>query len=268
MADDGGEAVDRRPVPRSDGPEDLGPYLDLAREIRSEVEKLAADDTADASLIEDAIDRFPAEARAQVARSAFERLAPERQWEVIERIFGDDEIHHYLEAERAARRTHARDTAALHGLALRSRAEGALDTRLLPGGALLTLGLFREPEVAAAVRRGRDSSACVRRVALRAEGDGSGSLRVVEDVFDPSRAYFVTRDYDEQTWRSERLESHDRVWVGSLGGTDSTGADGVASFAPVLVAGARVDVLRDAATARGRLHLGFAMLAEDDVFAG
>ena len=229
---------------------------------------MASDDAAGADSIEAAIDRFPAEERQRVARSVFERLPSETQWEVIERVFDDDEVHRYLELERAARLAEVARRAGHHALVLDARADGALDTRLVPAGALITLGLFREADVAAAVRRGTPSTACVRRLVLRSEGDPSGAQRVVEDVFDPDRAYFVTSDYDESTWRSERLESHDRVWVGSLAAADGAGAEEEATFTPVLVPGARVDTRADAGTSRGRLHLGFAMLAEDDVFAG
>ncbi|MBL8778581.1 MAG: hypothetical protein JNK12_21805 [Acidimicrobiales bacterium] len=248
--------------------DELEPYLALAREIRREVERVAADDDAGAESIVAAIDRFPLEERERVARAVFDRLAPERQWEVIERVFGDEEVRGYLQLERAARREQARRTATHHALAIQARTDGLLDTRLLPAGTALTLGLFREPEVAAAVRRGSGSTTCVRRLVLRAEGDRDGALRVVEDVFDPSRGYFVTGDYDERTWRSERIESHDLVQVGALTNGTPTEAEGDPAFAPVLVPGARVDVCRDGEPIRGRLHLGFAKLAEDDVFAG
>lgn len=268
MADDGGKRGGRRRPLGSEEADDLEPYLDLAREIRREVTRLAADDSADAEAIEAGIDRFPVEARAQVTRAVFERLPPETQWEVIERVFGDEEIRHYLEAERASRLARVRRSEGHHLLLLHARAEGVLDTRLLPAGLLLTVGLFREADVAAAVRRGARSSGCVRRLVVRSEGDGTGAQRVVEDVFDPDRAYFVTSEYDEQTWRSERLASHERVWVGSLTPDDPTGAEEEPGFTAVLVPGARVDVLSGIGTSRGRLHLGFARLAEDDVFAG
>lgn len=270
VADSGSKGRARHLPPRSDADDadDLAPYLDLAREIQREVRRLAADDTADAQAIEATLDRFPVEARAQLARAVFDRLPPDIQWEVIERVFGDREIHHYLEAERASRLAQVRRSEGHHLLLLETRAEGVLDTRLLPAGLLLTLGLFREADVAAAVRRGARSSGCVRRLVLRAEGDGTGAQRVVEDVFDPNRAYFVTSEYDEQTWRSERLASHERVWVGSLT-PDEPAVAGIGSgFTPVLVPGARVDVFTGVGTSPGRLHLGFAMLADDDVFAG
>ena len=247
--------------------DDLEPYLDLAREIRREVERLAADDAAGADSIEAAIDRFPRDERERVARSVFDRLPATSQWAVIERVFDDAEIRRYLTTEHEALRDRVLRTAEHHALALRFRADGALDTTELPAGTPLTLGLFREPDVAAAVRRGSASSACARRLVLRAEG-AAGALRVVEDVFDPNRAYFVTGDYDERTWQIERLESHARVWVGSLAPDAPGPDDGGDPFTPVLVPGARVDVRTDSGNSRGHLHLGFAMLADDDVFAG
>ena len=280
MTDDGGKGRGRRrslgsakvneakAADETDEADDLETYVDLAREIRREVTRLAADDAAGAEAIEASLDRFPVEAREQLARSVFDRLAPDTQWDVIERVFDDREIRRYLEAEREARLALVRRREAHHLLLLDARAEGVLDTRLLPAGLLLTIGLFREADVAAAVRRGARSSGCVRRVVVRSEGGGTGAQRVVEDVFDPDRAYFVTSEYDERTWRSERLASHARVWVGSLDSDDPTAAEGGSGFTPMLVPGARVDVRSEVGTSRGRLHLGFAMLAEDDVFAG
>lgn len=242
--------------------DDLEPYLDLAREIRREVERVAADESAGAASIEAAIDRFPREERERVTRSVFERLPATSQWAVIERVFDDQEIRSYLADEHEARRVQVLRDAEHHALALRFRGAGTLETRELPTGSLLTLGLFREPDVAVAVRRGIASSNCARRLVLRSEGP-AGALRVVEDVFDPNRSYFVTGDYDERTWQAERLESHARVWVGSL--SPDGDAEG---FTPVLVPGARVDVRSEGGDSRGHLHLGFAMLADDDVFAG
>jgi hypothetical protein len=241
--------------------DDLEPYLELAREIRRDVERIAADDAADADAIVDAIERFPKEERAKVARAVFDGLAPEAQWAVLEQAFGDEEIRTHLRAERDARLEQLRLEGEHRALAQGFRAAGQVDTRLIPAGVTLTLGLFREREVAAAVLRGSRSTTAARRVVLRA--DAAPRFRVVEDVFNPDRGYFVTSDYDQRGWQAERLESHQAVQVGAIlpdGDPDV--------LVPVLVPGARVDVRTDDGAARGRLHLGFAMLTNDDVFAG
>lgn len=241
--------------------DDLEPYLSLAREIRREIERIAADDAAGAESIVEAIERFPGDERAKVARSVFERLPAEAQWAVIEQAYGDEEIRSFLQVERDARLEQVRRDGRHRALALRFRASGEIDTRELPAGVTLSLGLFREPDVATAVQRGGRSTTAARRLVLRAE-DGP-ALRVIEDVFNPQRGYFVTSDYDERLWQSERLQSHELVEVGSA--TGPPGADGLE---PVLVPGARIDVRTARGVAQGRLHLGFAILADDDVFAG
>jgi hypothetical protein len=137
-----------------------------------------------------------------------------------------------------------------------------LDTRDVPAGELLTLGLFRERDAGAAVSRGRASSTCARRLVLRATGDGT--LQVIEDVFNPDGGYFVTAEYSEETWRSsDRLPGHAIVRVGSiLEDGASTGA-----FEPVVYPGGRVDFQLGEQAARGRLHLGFGMLGDVGIFA-
>jgi hypothetical protein len=92
--------------------------------------------------------------------------------------------------------------------------------------------------------------------------NGPDGLRVVEDVVNPRGGYFVTRDYDEETWRSERIEAHRAVRVGAI----HDGDDGP-TLEPVLYPAGRVDVATDSAYRRGRLHLGFVMLGPVDVFA-
>jgi hypothetical protein len=241
--------------------EDLDPYLGLAREIRREVERIAADDAADAESIVEAIARFPREERQKVARAVFDALSAEAQWAVLERAFGDEEIRAHLQAERDARLARLGRDEQRRALTRQFRSAGEIDTRLVPTGETLTLGLFREQDVRAAILRGSRSTTAARRLVLRA--DEAPTFRVIEDVFNPDRGYFVTSGYDERVWRSERLDSHQLVGVGWLLG-DSDADD----VEPVLVPGSRVDVRTDAGAMRGRLHLGFAMLAEDDVFAG
>ena len=240
----------------STGDDGLEPYLALAREIRRDVERIVADDDAAIASVAEVIDRYPTAERERVVRAVFDRLGPTDQWEILARVFDDAELRRILADEHAAATARARREGEHHALLERCRAAGEIDLRWLPAGATLALGLFREPEVAAAVRRGAESTTTVRRLVLRAEDDGWA--RVVEDVFDPDRGYFLTTDYDHTAWHAERLESHARVQAGSLleGGR----------FEPVLVPGARVDVVSEQGPIRGRLHLGFAMLADDDVF--
>lgn len=242
-------------------PEDLEPYLALAREIRRDVERIAADDAAGAESLVDAIDRFPRAERDRVAHTVFERLSPDAQWAVLEKAFGDEEIRDHLRAERQAGLDQVKRDDERLALVRRFRAARQIETSLVPQGIPLTLGMFREREVAAAVQRGARSTNAARRLVLRA---GAGhEFRVVEDVFNPQRGFFVSGDYDERVWRGERLESHQEVRVGSI---NALGDD--VALEPVLVAGARVDVSTDEGQTRGRLHLGFAMLADDDIFAG
>lgn len=240
--------------------EDVRPYLDLARAIRDEVARVADDETIEFDTFADVLAEFPRRERAQVVRAVFERLPAERQWELIERVYGDEEIAALLEDERAARLDRARRTAESRSLAAAVRAEHRLDTRAVPSGGVLTLGLFVERDVRAAVAHGDTSDTCARRLVLRAS-DEPGVFRVMEDVFNPRGGYFVTAEYDEGTWRTnDRLRGHATVRVGSISAT----GDG-RSFEPVLYPGARVDVDTDGTLVQGRLHLGFATFGDHDL---
>ena len=242
------------------GPEVPQPYLDLAREIHAEVERVAADPSAHGDLLAELLDRIPNDQRMKLAQTIFDELSPDRQWELIERVYGDEEIRTYLEEERAARLETARLDAERDELCRAARARRALDARRVPRGEELTLGLFRDNDVRAAVSRGHGSSTCARRVILRALGDGR--FQVVEDVFNPNGGYFVTGEYSEDTWRAhDRLGGHTVVRIGSL-----SESGGQATFEPELLLGGRVDFEIDGQAARGRLHLGFAMLSDLDVF--
>jgi hypothetical protein len=262
-------------VPTSPGPDDPtagrddqpdggpGPYLALAREIHDEVARLVADDDVDVDAMADAIARFPDGVRDRLIGEAFRGLPAERQWAVIERAFADEEIGAHLAGERAARLAEARRAAEWRDLARSARDAGRLDTAALPEGTPVTLGLFPEHAVRAALARGATSAACARQLGLRVEEPGV--LRVIDDVFNPRGGYFVTREYDEQTWRTlDRLPAHALVRVGSAA-DEGAGAPG---FEPVLYPAARVDVEVGGRISPGRLHLGFAMLGTRDVFAG
>jgi hypothetical protein len=239
------------------------PYLELAREIQAEVARIAADPAAESELLVELIDNAPREERMKLARRVFSELPPERQWTLIEHVYGDEEIREYLGAERSAHLAEARAAAERLDLVTRARVESRLDTREVAVGEQLTLGLFREPEVRAAVTRGHASSTCARRLVLRAVGDGT--FQVIEDVFNPEGGYFVTAEYSEETWRTaDRLPAHLIVRVGSL---VERGTDVGATFEPIVYPGGRVDFELGDQAATGRLHLGFGMLNGVGIFA-
>jgi hypothetical protein len=233
------------------------PFLPLAQEISANVAHLAADGSTTPELLDDVIAAIPQRERLEVARAVFDRLPAEQQWAVIERAFGDEEIRAALAAEHTARLDEVRRTEARRRLARAARAEHRLDVDGVPVGELLILGLFREADAAAALGRRPHSTAAARRVVLR-RVDGPGSFAVVEDVFNPDRGYFVDAEYDQETWQSERLPSHAVVRPGS---------ESPSGFEPVLYAGSRVDVASDSGCREGRLHLGYAMVGDADVFA-
>ncbi len=135
-------------------------------------------------------------------------------------------------------------------------ARRALDTRLLPPGDDVTLGLFREGDVRAALTMGSASTTCARRLVVRATGD-DGAMVVVEDVFNPAHGLFVTSAYDEGTWRDERLAPNTVARVGAA--SDD-------SFSPVIHPGARLDVETAAGPRHGRLHVGYATVGAIDLF--
>ena len=150
------------------------PYLELAREIQAEVARIAADPAAEQRAARRAhrqraaggtdeagpADLQRAPARAAVGRSSSTSTATRRSAST---------------SAPSGRRTSPRPApaAARLDLVARARAEGRLDTRDVPAGEQLTLGLFREHESRAAVSRGHASSTCARRLVLRAVGDGT-----------------------------------------------------------------------------------------------
>lgn len=241
--------------------DDLRPYVELAREIKAEVERVAADDSADIDQLTDAIEAFPAAERRRVALAVFERLPVDVQWAVLERVFGDVELRDYLAAEHERARDEAGRSVAHAALLARARDARLLDTRELGPGDELTIGLFRAADVRAGIEQGSRSDSCARSLVLRCREPGL--LQVIDDVFNPRGGYFVTREYDGSTWEAERFQSHDVVRIGAL----SDGADGP-SFEPVLYLGGRADVEKGGAQSRGALHIGFVMLDGVDVFAG
>jgi hypothetical protein len=242
--------------------EEARPFLDLAREIGEAVRRAAADGAAGPETLVEAIDAIPRRERDRLALAVFDRLPADAQWSILERVYGDEAIRDLLEAEHERCRARALRSAATRQLVNRARAESRFDTREAPAGATVTLGLFREPDVRVATGRGRRSTACARRVVLRAIDPG-GRFMVIEDVFNPDGGYFVTAQYDEDTWRiNDRLPAHAVTRVGSI-----VEAGAGPSFEPVLYLGGRVDLERDGRTIVGRLHLGYMMIGEEDVFS-
>lgn len=232
------------------------PYLELAKEINDQVRRVGAEGAGADHLVE-AIEAVPRRERAAIVRAVFDQLPPDQQWDIIERVYGDGEIREYLEAERERRRDDARRSSARAPLVTKARSEGRLDTRLVPDGEPVVLGLFVEQDAAAAIPRGHSSGACARRLLLRGRAE-PGTFQVIEDVFNPAGGYFVTGRYDHETWRDhDRLPPHAVVRAGAVT------QDG---FEPVLYAGGRVDFDVNGDAREGRLHLGYLMVGGDDVF--
>src|SRR5262245_26892962 len=188
----------------------------------------------------------------------FRRLSPDTQWAIIEHAFGDDEIRAYLGAERDARLALVTRNAARTDVVLAARLAGNLETSTVAVGDELTVGLFRESQARAAVPRGRHAANCARRVVLVHEA--GTAYRVLEDVFNPFSGYFVTPEYDHQTWEGERLDPHCLVEIGSAETTPS------ALFEPVLFRGGRFDVQVADTIRVGKLHVGFLLVGDMDVF--
>jgi hypothetical protein len=235
------------------------PYLGLAREIQDEVERAVADPDTDLDDLAEALDQWPRDARLAAVTSAFRQLPPLEQWEILARLFDDDELRAALGVDHDRRLADARRTLNGAALSARVRERRALDTCAIAPGEDLALGLFREVDVRAAVAHGSASTSAARRLVLRAT-DEPGRLLVLEDVFNPARGLFVTPDYDEDTWRDERLSPHAVVRVGA-----APEGDGVA-FEPVVYPGGRLDVETADGIRRGRLHTGYATVGDVDLF--
>ena len=241
--------------------DDLGPLLELAREIKREVDRIAADPSADLDELSEVIDALPLAERRRVALAVFDRLPAEVQWEVLAGVFDDAELRDHLGEEHRRRRAAIERTGAASALVTAARVAGALDTTALVEGDQLTVDLFREGDVRTVMARGRRSDSAARTLVLRSEG--GSRLRVIEDVFNPRGGYFVTREYDATTWAEERFASHELIRVGALTDTE----DGE-RFEPTLYAGGRLDVERGSRYVHGHLHVGVVMLGSIDVFAG
>jgi hypothetical protein len=245
------------------------PVLGLAREIRRHAEHLVEDDLADPEAFARAIAALPVRERERLLMETFGRLSPDTQWAIIEHAFGDDEIRTYLQAERDRRLSSLARDAALSDVVVAARSAGRLRTESAPEGAELTVGLFRESQVRAALARGRHAANCARRIVARHEG--GGVFRVLDDVFNPYSGYFVTAEYDHRNWEHERLEPHVLVTFGSALSSASSTVDGgvgssSTSFAPEIYRGGRFDVQVEGTVRPGTLHVGFLLLGDLDVF--
>jgi hypothetical protein len=231
----------------SEGDDPDGAYLDLAREIRAEVARVAAEDDADTAALEHVFSGITDRERQRIAREVFDRLPTHEQWAVIERVFDDDELAAALAAFRSDLLAAAQRRAIAAAVADGTR----LDTVRVPAGGHLTLGLLREGTGTRARR-------------LRLETlDEPGAFQVVDDVDNPDGDYFVTGAYDQSAFARDRLPAHAVVRPGSI-----VPDGGDQRLDPVLHLGGRVDVEVDGDLREGRLHLGAATLDGVDVFEG
>ena len=233
------------------------PYLGLAREIHDEVERVVADPLSDLDELAEAIARLPRDARLDAVLAAFRGLPAGEQWDLLADLFGDDELRDALAVEHERRLAAVRRTLRLRTVLAMVDDRRVLDTRDLPPGEDLTLGLFREVDVRSALPRGSASTAVARRLVLRAS-DEPGRLLVLADLFNPANGLFVTPDYDEAVWREERLAPNTSVRVG-------TATDG-AAVEPLIHPGGRLDIEAAGATRRSRLHVGAATIGDVDLF--
>jgi hypothetical protein len=234
------------------------PYLGLAREIQHEVDRLSADPSVAGDSLTDAIDAIPRRERLALARTIFDHLPAEKQWAIIEDTLDDAELREVLTQTREQHADAVRHAAGYRLIGERARAANRFDTREIAEGDALTVGLFREADVHDAIPRGHRSTVCARRLVLVGTCDDA-LLHVMDDVYNPGGGLFVTPDYDETVWRStDRLDAHTLVRAGSLVGS---------KFEPILYAGGRADFEVDGAVVPGRLHVGYVMLGEYDVFA-
>ncbi|MGH2717702.1 MAG: hypothetical protein ACRDJU_03870, partial [Actinomycetota bacterium] len=236
-------------------------YLGLAREIREDLDRIVADTSASPALIGQLLDEIPTRERIATIKEVFAKLPAEQQWAILEKAFGDAQIAQALAEERVARLDERQRNAGRQQVARAARSENRLDTRQVAENDRLTLGLYREADVHAAVARGHRSTAAARRVVLR-RGPDAGVFQVVEDAFSPDGGYFVTAEYDRQTWQADRLPAHAPIRIGSINPT-SQGPE----FEPVLYPGGRFDVEVAGELHQGLLHLGYVLLGDEDVFA-
>lgn len=257
MADDPGRDPVEPDDIRTGSPSDL----ELAREIRREVERFVADDAADVASLSDALDAIPRREQLAMARQVFDRLEPAQQWAVLERLLGDDGLRESLGEEQRTRLAEFRRQANAADVVAAVVDGSRLDLSDVPVDTEVVLGLFRPEDVRGAAGRGRLSDVCARQLVLRTSGE-PGAFRVVDDVFNPRGGLFVSAAYDLSVWEAERLDGHSTVRIGSL--ADGPGGS---DLEPVLYQGARVDVGVGDEMRPGHLLLGWVTIAGIEVDA-
>ena len=234
-------------VSSSEGDDPDSTYLELAREIKAEVARVAADDGTGTADLEQVFSGITERERQRIARDVFERLPTTEQWAVIERVFDDEELAGALSSFRSDLLAAAQRRALAAAVAVGTR----LDTVRVPAGGRLMLDLYRE-----------GTGNCARRLRLQSL-DVPGAFQVVDDVFNPNGDYFVTGAYDRSTFEHDRLPAHAVVRPGSI-----VPDGGDQRLDPVLHLAGRVDVEVAGELREGRLHLGAATLDGVDVFDG
>lgn len=250
------EPVDSDPLAAT-GPREL----ELAREIRREVERFVADDSADVASLVAALDAIPRREQQAMARSVFDRLEPVQQWAILERLLGDDGLLESLGADQRRRLAALRRAGATADLVAAAVDGSRLDLGDLPDGTEVVLGLFRAEDVRNAADRGPRSDVCARQLVLRASG-GHGTFRVIDDVFNPRGGLFVGAAYDHDTWLQERLAVHSTVRIGSIVGTPDA-----PDLEPAVYRTSRVDAGVGDELRAGRLRLGWATIGGVEVFS-
>ena len=98
-------------------------------EIHHEVARLAADPDASAEMIADVFERLPRQARMDAVAAAFGGLSAAQQWNILSRLFDDEELRAALEQERRGRIDAARRDGRRAALVEGVFARHALDTR-------------------------------------------------------------------------------------------------------------------------------------------
>lgn len=245
-------------APEPEGSAATSALVELAREIQAEVAQVGAEVGGGDALVE-ALDAVPRRELAKIARQVFDRLPVDRQWAVIDKVFDDDEMRSALADVRQERLDRLERRRFARSLVGKATQVARVDLRHLGAGSPVTVGLCTERDAGDAVARGHLYASCARRIDARHEADGL--LRVIRDLFNPLGGYFVTRSYDEAAWNAERLPAHALIRIGSVTQTPRRPA-----FEPVLYAGGRADFEVDGRLVVGRLHVGYLMVEDVDLF--